>query len=271
MSPPKYTERETALLLEGIYNKYHGLHYLHPDPLEFIYRFSRPEDREIAGLISAGLALGRVSSILSILEWVFARLEQPYRMCLSMGRGDFYRLFEGFVYRFYRREMLAELLAGIGGVLRRYGSLRDCFIAQSPRERGVHQALDHWYREIYTGSSGGGRRILPDPQGPSASKRLHLYLRWMIRRDELDPGCWEGLPPSLLIIPLDTHMLRFARYLGLTDRRSGNLKAAIEVTKGLQKFDFSDPVRYDFSITRLGIHPEGSFGEVETILEGSYE
>ncbi len=261
---PDHRKRE---LLETIYGHYHGLHYLHPDPLEFVYRFRRNEDREIAGLISAGLALGRVTSILSILEWIFARLCEPYEMCRSMDRGDFYRLFEGFVYRFYTVEMLAELLRGVGSVLARFGSLEACFNAHRPEEVGVNGALAGLYDEIYRGSFAGQRKVLPDPRGPSACKRLHLFLRWMIREDEVDPGCWKSIAPRSLIVPIDTHMLRFARLFEFTERVTGDMRAAIEVTKGFQKFDFADPVRYDFSVTRLGIHPEGSFVELERQIE----
>jgi uncharacterized protein (TIGR02757 family) len=184
-----------------------------------------------------------------------------------MDRGDFYRLFDGFVYRFYTVEMLAELLRGIGTVLARYGSLEACFEAYRPGENGVNGALAGLYDEIYRDSSSGRRRILPDPRGPSACKRLHLFLRWMIREDEVDPGCWRSTSPRHLIVPLDTHMLRFARLFGFTGRVTGDARAAIEVTKGFQKFDFDDPVRYDFSVTRLGIHPEGSFAELERQIE----
>jgi uncharacterized protein (TIGR02757 family) len=261
---PDHRKRE---LLEKIYGHYHGLHYLHPDPLEFVYRFRRNEDREIAGLLSAGLALGRVSSIRSTLEWIFARVPHPREMCLTMDRGDFYRLFDGFVYRFYTVEMLAELLRGIGTVLACYGSLEACFEAYRRGENGVNGALAGLYDEIYRDSSSGRRRILPDPRGPSACKRLHLFLRWMVREDEVDPGCWRSISPRHLIVPLDTHMLRFARLFGFTERVTGDARAAIEVTKGFQKFDFDDPVRYDFSVTRLGIHPEGSFAELERQIE----
>jgi uncharacterized protein (TIGR02757 family) len=230
--------------------------------LEFVFRYTGTADREIIGLLSAGLALGRVSSILSTLEWVTARLPEPRQMCLCMDRGDFYRLFDGFVYRFYTAEMLAELLYGIGGVLRRYGSLEKCFLAGRPAEEGVQSALVKLYGELYRDSSGDGRRILPDPGGMSACKRWHLYLRWMVRRDEVDPGCWQGVSARNLVVPLDTHMHRFGLLMGLTARRSGDLRTAIEVTKGLRVFDFSDPVRYDFSITRLGIHPDADLDEL---------
>lgn len=281
------TDKEKQRLLEKIYEKYHGLHYLHPDPLEFVYRYSTKEDREIVGLLAASLALGRVSSILSVLEWVVQRLTEPAEMCKRMDRGDFYRLFDGFVYRFYTTDMLAELLGGVGGCVRRFGSLEECFRAQKPEERGMQRALEGFYREIYKNAApvpsavgfpgrfasasapAAQKRILPDPAASSACKRLHLYLRWMIRKDDVDPGCWEGFSTRLLLVPLDTHMLRFARAFGLTARKSGDIKTAIEVTKGLQKFDFFDPVRYDFSITRLGIHPEGNFGEIKTLIEGS--
>ena len=84
-------------------------------------------------------------------------------------------------------------------------------------------------------------------------KRLNLFLKWMVRKDRVDPGGWTSIPRSRLIIPLDVHIHRFAGLMGLTSRKQGNMRTAVEVTGSLREFDSSDPVKYDFSITRLGI------------------
>ena len=99
------------------------------------------------------------------------------------------------------------------------------------------------------------RFLLSSPEAGSACKRMLLYLRWMIRpADGLDTGLWaDGIPASKLLIPLDTHTFRISRYLGLTARRAGDWKAAVEVTEALKRFDPADPVRYDFALCRLGI------------------
>ncbi|MBK7158711.1 MAG: DUF2400 family protein [Ignavibacteria bacterium] len=94
---------------------------------------------------------------------------------------------------------------------------------------------------------------MPSPVNNSACKRLNLYLRWMIRKDEIDTGIWSGsFDKAKLIMPVDTHIYRVSKYLGLVSRNSCDLKFAIELTKELKKFDSSDPVKYDFALCHLG-------------------
>ncbi|MFW6062129.1 MAG: DUF2400 family protein [Planctomycetota bacterium] len=97
---------------------------------------------------------------------------------------------------------------------------------------------------------------MPDPSRGSACKRLLLWLRWMVRRDAVDPGDWRGVPASKLVIPLDVHMHRITRLLGFTRRKQANLATAMEVTAGFARLCPADPVRYDFALTRFGIHPD---------------
>jgi len=92
-------------------------------------------------------------------------------------------------------------------------------------------------------------------------KRLHLFLRWMVRRDEVDPGGWESVTPARLIVPLDTHMHRIALRLGLTSRKQANLRTAGEITAAFRALERDDPVRYDFCLTRLGIRNDMSIEE----------
>ena len=98
--------------------------------------------------------------------------------------------------------------------------------------------------------------LLPLPDRGSACKRLNLFMRWMVRQDAVDPGGWSGVPLSKLIIPLDTHMHRISRAMGLTSRRQADMGTAMEVTRAFQKFAPDDPLRYDFVLTRLGIRKD---------------
>jgi uncharacterized protein (TIGR02757 family) len=101
-----------------------------------------------------------------------------------------------------------------------------------------------------------GRKLpmfLPSPGGGSACKRLNLFLRWMVRRDNVDPGIWRGIAPSFLVIPLDTHMYKIARAMGLTCSRQANMRCAVEITGNFAFICPEDPVRYDFALTRLSM------------------
>jgi uncharacterized protein (TIGR02757 family) len=126
--------------------------------------------------------------------------------------------------------------------------------------------------------------LLPDPARGSTCKRLHLYLRWMVRSDAVDPGGWRGIDPACLIVPVDVHMHRIGRALRFTQRRSPSLESAREITEAFRRIQPTDPVRYDFALTRFGIRERvtglgsaalrlrlaaaGAQGSVEEVAEG---
>ena len=91
------------------------------------------------------------------------------------------------------------------------------------------------------------------PSAGSACKRLNLYLKWMIRNDQVDPGCWKKIPPSKLVMPLDTHIFRICSNLGITKRKSADMKTALEITSFFRSINPEDPIKYDFALTRPGI------------------
>lgn len=251
--------KTVALTLEKIYSRYHKAEYIKPDPLQFLSLYSDVKDREIVGLICASLALGRVKSILKIIDSVLEKLPSPYRNLLEWDENDLQEKFGNFLYRFYKGNDLIALLSAIGRTIREFGSLNNCFLeGYDSRDTTVLPGLVHLVRNLNRSSS---LKMLPDPEKSSACKRLMLYMRWMIRKDEIDPGGWSGISPSKLVIPLDTHMLKVAEILKLTERKDGGMKTALEITVTLRKYDSEDPVRFDFSLTRPGIHPKLNYGE----------
>jgi uncharacterized protein (TIGR02757 family) len=138
-----------------------------------------------------------------------------------------------------------------------YGSLSRLFCSRlDDSDTDVIPALSRFVAEVYGRSSGFRPCLLPSPDAGSACKRLHLFLRWMARSDEVDPGGWDEVPPSMLVVPLDIHMFRICGELGLTDRRQADCRAAREVTEGFRLISPDDPVKYDFALTRLGIRKD---------------
>ncbi|MEE9614775.1 MAG: DUF2400 family protein, partial [Thermodesulfobacteriota bacterium] len=137
-------------------------------------------------------------------------------------------------------------------------SVKEALISFSERALGLKTDGIYGPGPLPSLPSGAGVRFLfPSPEGRSPCKRLNLFLRWMVRRgDGLDFGLWKGVSPSKLIIPLDTHIARISRYLGLTSRNSADWAMAEEVTDSLRKLDPLDPTKYDFSLSRLGILDE---------------
>jgi uncharacterized protein (TIGR02757 family) len=162
--------------------------------------------------------------------------------------------FAGFRHRFVDGADLCDLLLGVRRVLARHGSLGACF-RSCLREEDANfmPALTRFVDVLRQDSRREKNFLLPSPRSGSACKRLNLYLRWMVRRDEVDPGWWAPLPASKLTVPLDTHMHRIALEWGLTNRKQGNLRTAFEITEAFRQVAPDDPVRYDFCLTRLGM------------------
>ncbi len=248
--------KERKVFLEKVFERFHRPEFISPDPLEFLPRYDEPLDREIVGLIASALAYGRVRQILKSVAKVLAEMGPSPRAFLEeTGQVHIREIFHGFKHRFTTGEELAELLIGMRQVIREYGSLRECFTAgMSPQDGTTIPALHAFTRAILPRASCGcNSSLIPDPGRKSACKRLHLFLRWMVRSDEIDPGVWTGISPDSLIVPLDTHMFRIAGALGMTSRSQADEKAAREITAGFRDINPRDPVRYDFSLTRLGI------------------
>ncbi len=252
---------------ERAYRRYHRLQYLSPDPLEVVRDYPRLADREVVGLIASSLALGRVDGIVRAVREVTARIEAaggtPAEVVAGATGRELRACCEGFRYRFFDAEQLCGLLTGLQGTLRDHGSLEACFrrcaIATSERDPSdaVVTGLAGMVEAVVGASRGRLSRsiLLPRPDRASACKRLMLYLRWMVRSDEIDPGGWSSVDPSALLMPVDTHLLRVARALGLTSRLQPSLSVSREITRAMRAVDPVDPVRFDFCLTRPGIHP----------------
>ena len=239
------------------------------DPVELPRRHADRGDQEVAGLVAASLAYGRADVFKPILERVLAAMgPSPARFAEDFSRAPDPDAFSGFLYRFNRPADVAALVAAIGHVRLAHGSLGARFAALFREQGGgppaLRPALARFARELREAPpvrsllARRGRRgllhLLPDPAGPGASKRWNLYLRWMVRGpDGVDLGAWEGVPPSALVVPLDTHLHRIARCLGLTARRDASWRTAEEITAGLRRIDPDDPIRFDFAICHLGM------------------
>lgn len=253
---------ETQKLLESVYSRYHKQEFIHPDPLEFVGKYKKLADMEIVALIASSFAIGRVQSILQTIDSILAVIKSPKDDLLSLNRVDLESVFNDFKYRFYTSESLIDFLMGIKNVILEFGSLHDCFLAGVNKRAGDSVGSLSFFVNHLTDDTSHGQRVLPDPEKGSACKRLNLFLRWMIRKDEIDPGIWEDISRNILIIPLDTHMMQISQILKFTQRKSADMKTAIEITDALKTYDPLDPIRFDFSLTRLGIHPDLNYDEL---------
>lgn len=225
------------------------------DPVSFVHRYDRPADQEVVGLIASSLAFGNVTAIRASVDRVLTALrEPPSEAVRRRRRATLEAHLEGFVHRVYRGEHVAALLANAGALVRRHGSLGAAFGAELDGAGEFREGLARFADRLRGANAPRGlRHLMPDPRAGSACKRLLLYLRWMVRpADGVDLGLWP-VSPSLLVIPVDTHIHRIARNLGLTERNDASWRTAEEITRALRAFDPDDPVKYDFALCHLGI------------------
>ena len=252
--------KDLKLLLDGLYKKLNRRDLVDPDPLIFLYDFDDIKDREIVGLISSSVAYGRVAQILVSVRKLLKPMEgEPFEFITSHNQKNFLKIFKGFKHRFTTNEDIAGLFLGIKKALNEYGSLENLFISEKNLTMTERLAFFTYFI-----NGGIQNYLLPSPVKGSACKRLNLYLKWMIRTDDVDPGGWKKVNPADLIIPLDTHMHTASKILGFTKRKAADWKTAIEVTEKFKEICPKDPTKYDFALTRLGIRPEMSFDDLIT-------
>lgn len=234
-------------LLDDLYLTWNRREFVHPDPLEFLYGYDDPADREIVGLLASSLAYGRVAQILRSVTRVLDMMgDHPSQCPPSLFRE---RL-AGFRHRFTPGDSVADVFLGARNIQERYGSL-GAFVSQGVARSGLLETQRLLVQGILERC--GPSSLLPCPTRGSCCKRLNLWFRWMVRHDAVDPGGWNGVSPSVLLVPLDTHMWKVGRSLGFTSRKSPDLKAVLEITEGFRLLCPGDPVRYDFALTRFGI------------------
>lgn len=253
-------KEELREALELLYRTYNRREFLGTDPLRFLYDFDRTGDRELVALVSSALAFGNVKQIMGSIESVRHVLgKSPMDYVMNSSPVKLRSAFSGFRHRWAGGEDLSCLLIGARHVIATHGSLESCFRnAYDESHRDILPALTEFVAEMTRGSGGDAGCLLPSPCGKSACKRLNLFLRWMVRHDDIDPGGWSGIPPAKLIVPLDIHMYRWGKTLGFTGRRQADLRSACEVTDGFREIAPEDPVRYDFTLTRLAVLRDGT-------------
>jgi uncharacterized protein (TIGR02757 family) len=269
--PRAANDVELARRLDALYHDYNREDSA-SDPIQKVRPFADPADREIAGFCAAALAFGRVASVLNSIETLFGSV--------GPAPADFVRHFEpeaaspqmrSMVHRWIRGEDLVALLWILRQMLERSGSIEAFFLdGVKSDDHDVGPALDSFSTralalDIRRAYGRQPRRpgvcyFFPRPSAGSACKRLNLFLRWMVRRDEIDLGVWNNVPSSRLIVPLDTHVIRLGRCLGLTRYTSPGWRMAADITRSLRALNPDDPVSFDFSLCHVGMMNACGFG-----------
>jgi uncharacterized protein (TIGR02757 family) len=252
--------------LDHLYDTYTRRSFVDPDPLLFLYRYPDVRDREVAALVAACLAYGWVEMIMQAVGRVLEFLgPAPADRVTDLTAPEMDRGLTGFTYRFARQEHVMHLMAGMQRVIREYGTLEACFMAGNrPEEATVMPGLTFLCKNLDPDGACG--HLLADPAKNSACKRSHLFLRWMVRSDRVDPGGWDRVRPDQLLVPLDRHMFRAGRMLGFTRRSNPDRAACQEITDGFRQIQADDPVKYDFCLTRFGIQRTLEMSDLAGIL-----
>ena len=232
-----------------------------------MHRYARRDDKEIVALVAASIAFGNVATIRAKLEDLLRRLG-PSPARAAEDAAAVHASLRTWKHRVFRGDDLACLVVGARVVQRRHGSLGLSSRESLGAAGELREALARWCDAVRDAGGLGARagrgrarrrgpaHLLPDVRAGSGAKRLLLFLRWMVRPDDgVDLGLWrdEGVGTSQLLIPVDVHVHKLSRNLGLTRRASPSWATTVEITRSLAAFDAADPVKYDFSLCHLGM------------------
>jgi uncharacterized protein (TIGR02757 family) len=235
--------------------QYNQPDFIESDPLQIPHQFSLKEDIEIAGLLSATIAWGNRKMIIKNAQRMMDLMgNSPYDFVLSHQDKDLKPL-ESFVHRTFNGVDFICFIKGLQHIYRNCGGLETVF-AQQIQDHYLHHSIHHFKQRLFEiPHAPRSHKHVADPLAGSAAKRLHLFLRWMVRNDNkgVDLGIWKSISPAVLSCPLDVHSGRVARKLGLLSRTQNDFKAVQELDENLRKLDPKDPVKYDFSLFGLGV------------------
>jgi uncharacterized protein (TIGR02757 family) len=242
--PPLKTE------LDFWYKKINRPEFIPSDPVQFPRRFTKKEDIEIAAFLASAIAWGRRDLILKSAERMFSLLgPSPYAFIME---GGYKKLKDGCVHRTFFEDDLTYFCKGFKACYKKYGSLEALFSAKTD----IWDSICLFREEMAKGNGGVCTKHIANPEANSACKRINLSLRWLVRRaGPVDIGLWKTVSPSSLIIPLDVHVGRVSRSLGLLDsgRQANDRKTAIALTEKLREFCPADPVKYDLALFGMGV------------------
>ena len=234
---------------------------LQPDPLQFPHLFKDEKDIEVMAFIASIFAYGNVKQIINTLnKFLIISDNEPFQFIQNFDHNKLKSEIK-LSHRFYTQKDVTRFFHLLNQVYKDYGSIRNLFLSGYREDdnniKNVITNFSNYFlqkaKKVFGNPSRGLIFMFPLPEKGSACKRMNLFLRWMIRKDELDFGLWNEIPTSKLIIPVDTHVARICKQLKLTKRKNVSWKMAEEITENLKKFDPDDPVKYDFAICHIGM------------------
>jgi uncharacterized protein (TIGR02757 family) len=230
--------------------------FIQDDPVSIPHLFTKKQDIEIAGFFAAIFSWGNRVTIIKKTGELMQRMDMsPYEFCLNYNSKYLKRL-KGFKHRTFREDDLSYFVEFFHHHYQRFSSLETAFSQwMKGQDENVEHALNGFKKYFFSLEHlNRTEKHISSPMQKSTCKRLNMFLRWMVRRDnnKVDFGIWKKISPAQLICPVDVHVARVARRLGLLKRKQNDWAAAVELTKNLRKLDKNDPGKYDFALFGLG-------------------
>lgn len=247
-------------LLDEKYYKYRQSDYfVETDPIQIPKMFESKEDIEISGFIAASLAWGQRPTIIKKSKRIMELMDYaPYDFIMNATEEEINSI--EFVHRTFNSYDCQYFIRSLANIYRNYGGLENIFNQAYNLTDNMVSSLEIW-RDKFTELPFEDRvlRHIANVRKGSAAKRVNMFLRWMVRKDEggVDFGIWKNIPLNALLIPLDLHSGNVSRQLGLLTRKQNDIKAVIELTDKLKEFDAEDPIKYDFALFGLGAFERG--------------
>jgi len=245
-------------LLERKYEEFNSASFIDGDPVGVPHRFSKKQDIEIMALWTAVLSWGNRKSIITsasrLADWMD---NAPHDFVLSHSERDLQK-FLHFVHRTFNATDALYFIEFFKHYYRQHESLEDAFLTGVSKKSANLEAGLTGFHELFFSLEDAPHRTrkhIATPARKSSTKRLNMFLRWMVRHDDkgVDFGLWKKIKPAQLLIPLDIHVDRVARQLGLLKRKQTDWLAVLELTENLKQFDPKDPVKYDFALFGMGV------------------
>lgn len=266
--------------LEELTEKYEVKEFILDDPIQFPHKFMPPrhcetlvsgadnqkppkqslsnlQDIEIAAFLASIFAYGSRKVFVKKLEALFEIMKnKPLEFVLNF-EPEFLR---GFNYRFAKDFDIIEVFCILKKLYSEDGGIRKLFEYGYNVDKSflsmLQSVTDYFYSNVQNPVGQGFYHLIPNPKNGGAMKRMCMFLRWMVRKPPVDLGAWDFIPTSELLIPLDVHVARISREMGLLKRSSNDFKAVLELNENLKKIDPDDPAKFDFAIFGLGINKD---------------
>lgn len=255
LSPKKLLELKP--LLDELVNEIEVPTYIDDDPVQFMHAFQDKNDMEVAGFFAALMAWGRRDIVIAKVDDLLKRMDyRPAEFIGNFKDSDASRL-DHFKHRTFKPIDIYWLIRTLQHILYEFGNFeafwRHCRQEAEKQSRELLAVFNEEFFAIHPEIPSRTYKHISNPEKNSSCKRLYMYLRWCIRKSCVDPGTMSFISPSELKIPLDVHVARQARKLGLLSRHQNDWKSVLELNQRMKILDAEDPAKYDFALFGLGV------------------